>query len=187
MKNKGTRIVLTGFMGVGKSTVARHLARLTGKRQADLDDEIERSRSVAIPDLVKNEGIERFRQIETEVLSELLAARKTAIISLGGGAWMTEANREMIRNNGVTAVWLETTFDHCWRNIRFSRKERPLVKNKRQARKLFEEREKVYCLADWHFVIDRGYNSFDIAQKIASDVFSIETESRIGGRGPGRR
>ncbi|QQS39754.1 MAG: AAA family ATPase [Acidobacteriota bacterium] len=184
MGNDGTRIVLTGFMGVGKSTVARHLARLTGKRQVDLDDEIERSRSATIPDLVKAEGIERFRQIETEVLAEVLGARMAAIISLGGGAWITEANREIIKANGVTAVWLETTFDHCWRNIRFSRKERPLVKNKRQARKLFDERERYYCLADWHFVIDRGYNSFDIAQKIASDVFSIDVAGKRGRHAP---
>ncbi|MCO6510555.1 MAG: AAA family ATPase [Aridibacter famidurans] len=182
MGNDGTRIVLTGFMGVGKSTVARHLARLTGKRQVDLDDEIERRRAVSIPEIVKNGGIERFRQIETEVLGEVLASPKAAIISLGGGAWITEANREMIKNSGVTAVWLETTFEHCWRNIRFSRKERPLVKNKRQARKLFDERERYYCLADWHFVIDRGYNSFDIAQKIASDVFSIDAVAARGRR-----
>lgn len=182
MGNDGTRIVLTGFMGVGKSTVARHLARLIGKRHVDLDEEIERSRAVSIPDIVKNDGIERFRQIETEVLGEVLESRKAAIISLGGGAWITEANREMIKDSGVTAVWLETTFEHCWRNIRFSRKERPLVKNKREARRLFDERERYYCLADWHFVIDRGYNSFDIAQKIASDVFSIDAVAARGRR-----
>ena len=107
---------------------------------------------------------------------ETIADPRIAIISLGGGAWTIEENRDMIREAGLTAVWLESTFEHCWRNIRFSRKERPLVKNKRQARKLFEERERHYCLADWHFVIDRGYNSFEIAQRIASDVFLISTE-----------
>ena len=166
---------MTGFMGVGKSTVARHLARLTGKRRVDLDDEIEYQLKLPIPKLIEEEGIERFRKVETETLSRILRARRVAIISLGGGAWITEENRRMIKEEGVTAVWLETPFDHCWRNIRYSRKERQLIKNKRKARKLFEERERFYCLADWHFVIDRGYNSFDIARQIASDIFLIDT------------
>lgn len=178
MNKHGTRIVLTGFMGVGKSTVARHLGRLTGKRQVDLDDEIEHERKRPIPRLIEEEGIDRFRDIETATLSRILEKGRASIISLGGGAWITEENRLLIRESGVTSVWLETTFDHCWRNIRFSRKERPLVKNKRQARRLFEERVKFYCLADWHFVIDRGYNSFDIAQRIAADVFLIDTPRR---------
>ncbi len=180
MEQKNKRIVLTGFMGVGKSTVARHLSRLTAKRYADLDDEIERISGSTIKRIVEEDGIDQFRALETEVLADLLKDGRTSIISLGGGAWITEKNRSMIKSNGVVAVWLETTFDHCWRNIRFSRKERPLVKNKRQAKRLFEEREKVYCLADWHFVIDRGYNSFDIAQRIAADVFSID--ARRSGR-----
>lgn len=177
---KMKRIVLTGFMGVGKSTVARHLARLTARRRRDLDDYIEYSEKRPISEIVENCGIEEFRRIESERLKETIADRRIAIISLGGGAWTIEENRKIIREAGLTAVWLESTFEHCWRNIRFSRKERPLVKNKRQARKLFEERERHYCLADWHFVIDGGYNSFDIAQQIASDVFLISTESGKG-------
>jgi len=177
---KMKRIVLTGFMGVGKSTVARHLARLIAKRRRDLDDYIEYAEKRSISEIVENHGIEEFRRIESERLIETISDTRIAIISLGGGAWTIEKNREIIREAGLTAVWLESTFEHCWRNIRFSRKERPLVKNKRQARKLFEEREKHYCLADWHFVIDRGYNSFDIAQQIASDVFLISTEAGSG-------
>lgn len=184
MEKTANRIVLTGFMGVGKSTVARHLSKLTAKRHVDLDDEIESRLRTQIPAIIKESGIERFRELETRVLLEVLKDKRASIISLGGGAWLTDQNRKLIKEHGVTAVWLETTFEHCWRNIRFSRKERPLVKNKRQARKLFEEREKVYCLADWHFVIDRGYNSFDIAQKIAADVFAIDAVRSASRRKP---
>jgi shikimate kinase len=69
---------------------------------------------------------------------------------------------------------LESTFDHCWRNISFSRRERPLVKDKDSARKLFEDRQRFYCLADWHFVINPGHNSFEVAKQIAEEVFLAE-------------
>lgn len=179
MAGKVDRIVLTGFMGVGKSTVARHLARLTGKRRVDLDDRIERRERVPIPEIIEKRGIDAFRELETATLGDVLSDPELSIISLGGGAWTLERNRELIRSSGVTAVWLESTFEHCWRNIRASRKERPLVKDRAQALKMFEERERYYCLADWHFVIDRGYNSFEIAQQIARDILS---ESRATGR-----
>lgn len=172
MAEKAERIVLTGFMGVGKSTVARHLSRLTGRKRVDLDDYIERAEGVSIPDLISTSGIDCFRDVETARLLELLSDESAAIISLGGGAWTLERNREIIRENGVTAVWLESTFEHCWRNIKASRKERPLVKDRAQALRMFEERERHYCLADWHFVIDRGYNSFEIAQRIAADILT---------------
>jgi len=172
---KTMRIVLTGFMGVGKSTVARHLARITGRRYRDLDDYIERRESRRVPEIVAEDGIEGFRKIETMGLRELVADDRIQIVSLGGGAWTLEENREIVRDAGLTAVWLESTFEHCWRNIRFSRRERPLVKNKRQAKKLFDDRRQFYCLADWHFVIDRGYNSFEIARRIAADVLMVDT------------
>lgn len=175
MRVSDKRIVLTGFMGVGKSTVARHLSRLTGKRHVDLDALIETSLSRSVATTIEEEGIDFFRGVETERLKEVLADPKFSILSLGGGTWTVERNRDLIRESGLVTVWLETTFDHCWRNIRSSRKKRPLVKNKEQTRKLFEEREKLYCLADWHFVIGSGYNSFDIAQQIVADVLLPES------------
>lgn len=172
MAGKVDRIVLTGFMGVGKSTVARHLARLTGKRRVDLDDHIERRERIQIPELIEKRGIDAFREIETATLGDVLDDAAFSIISLGGGAWTLERNRELIRAKAVTSVWLESTFEHCWHNIRASRKERPLVKDRAQALKMFEDRERFYCLADWHFVIDSGYNSFEIAQQIARDILA---------------
>ena len=170
----GKRIVLTGFMGVGKSTVARHLSYLVSEDRLDLDDFIENAEARKIPEIIDIDGIDRFRLIETDCLRKILDETPIRIISLGGGAWTTEENREMIQNCGCISVWLESTFEHCWRNIRSSRREHPLVKNKSQARKLFKEREKLYCLADWHFVINPGHNSFEVAKQIASEIFLAE-------------
>jgi len=165
------RIVLTGFMGVGKSSVARHLAYLLRCEQVDLDDYIVEQEKQEIACILKTVGEAQFRRIETENLRKLLQANNVPILSLGGGTWTIAENRRIIKKHDFTSVWLESNFEHCWQNIKFSKKERPLAKNKLQARCLFDEREKFYCLADWHFIIKPGFTSFDTAKLIAEEVF----------------
>lgn len=169
---KNKRIALTGFMGVGKSSVARHLSYMRRCGRIDLDNEIERSTGQTIAELIGSRGEAAFREIETANLERVLLESDTSILSLGGGAWTIEQNRIMIRENGLTSIWLESTFDHCWRNIRASKKDRPLARNKREASRLFEERQKLYCLADWHFIIKPEFTSYDVARRIAEEIFS---------------
>lgn len=165
------RIVLTGFMGVGKSTVARFLACLLDCEKIDLDMRIEENEKRRIAEIIEAEGLARFRQIETENLERILCESSAKIIALGGGAWTIEENRRLIKSHNLTSVWLESTFQHCWRNISLSRRVRPLAQNKTQARQLFDERQKIYCLADWHFIIRPELTSFEIAEQIAEEVF----------------
>ena len=168
----GIKIALTGFMGVGKSSVARHLASLLGCEKLDLDAMIEASERRKIVEIIDTDRIENYRLIETRILKQALKNHNARILSLGGGTWTIPENRELIKKRGLTTVWLETTFDHCWFNIRKSRKERPLARDKRFARKLFNERQKVYCLADWHFVIKPDATSYDVALQIREQIFS---------------
>lgn len=165
------RIVLTGFMGVGKSTVARHLAAILQTEKIDLDSMIEAGQKQTIAEIIKNYGLIRFRQIETETLRRVLAEYEAQILALGGGAWTIAENRKLIKTQNCTTVWLESSFEHCWRNIRASRRERPLAENKTQTKQLFEERQNFYCLADWHFIIKPDLTSYEIAKKIAEEVF----------------
>ena len=171
MKND-KRVALTGFMGVGKSSVARHLAHLLRCRRVDLDfftEECERRR---ISEIIDAEGVDRYREIETHNLERLLDESDARILSLGGGTWTIPKNRELLKAHKFTTVWLESDFEHCWLNITQSRKDRPLARNKEKALQLFEERQKLYCLADWHFVIRKGYTSYDLAQQIVDSVFA---------------
>ncbi len=167
-----TRIVLTGFMGVGKSTVAKHLASIIGCERIDLDSAIIEREHRTIAEIVESHGIGEFRRIESEVLTDVIAG-DARIIALGGGAWTIESNRELIRSHRLTSIWLETSFERCWLNIVNSRRVRPLARNKAETMRLFEERQRVYCLADWHYIIRPDLNSYDIAKQIADEVFSF--------------
>jgi shikimate kinase len=167
------RIILTGFMGVGKSTVAKHLAHLLDCDRLDLDARIVDSEHRTIAEIIEQEGIEKFRQIETAHLRAILETG-ARIIALGGGAWTIEENRRIIKERGFTTVWLESSFEHCWLNISASKRVRPLARNKPDALKLFEERQRIYCLADWHFIIRPELNSFEIAKRIAEEIFFYE-------------
>jgi len=170
--NNGKRIVLTGFMGVGKSSVARHLSMLLGCERVDLDSFIEEQERRKIHEIIDKDGIDAYREIENRNLDRVLAETKTQVLSLGGGTWTVDENRKLLKQHDLTSVWLESTFQHCWHNIRSSKKERPLARNKTAARKLFDERQKLYALADWHFIIKPEFTSFDVAKQIAEEIFS---------------
>ncbi len=169
---KDIRIALTGFMGVGKSSVARHLASTLKCQQIDLDRFIEKNERRLVAEIIDADGIEHYRRVETLNLERFLIGSEARILSLGGGTWTMPENRELLKSHGFTSVWLESTFEHCWLNISFSRKERPLARDKQSALKLFEERQKVYCLADWHVIVRPDFTSFDVARKIADEIFS---------------
>ncbi len=166
------RIALTGFMGVGKTSVARHLANMLRCDRLDLDALIEVNEQRRIAEIIDADGEAVYRDIETENLKQALGKTSVRILSLGGGAWIVAENRDLIKAHGLTSVWLDSSFNHCWNNIRHSRKERPLARNKASAQKLFDERQEIYCLADWHFVVKPDLTSYDIARQIFEEVFS---------------
>lgn len=169
--NKKPRIVLTGFMGVGKTTVARCLSYILQAEKLDLDRFIEINEARTIPEIIENEGEARFREIENKNLKKILTETEAQVIALGGGAWIFPPNRQLIKSHNCITVWLESTFEHCWRNISISKQKRPLVQNKLLAQTLFLERQKFYCLADWHFIVEPQLTSFEIAKRIAEEIF----------------
>jgi shikimate kinase len=165
------KIALTGFMGVGKSSVARHLASRLRVDRLDLDYVIEKNDCRRIATIIDDEGIDAYRRIETDNLRSVLKTSKASILSLGGGTFTVDANRAMLRDSGFTSVWLGATFEHCWRNISKSKKDRPLARDREKALQLFNDRQTVYCLADWHFIIKPGLTSYDIACEIIDEIF----------------
>ncbi|GAB4416490.1 MAG: shikimate kinase [Thermodesulfovibrionales bacterium] len=96
MKN----IVLTGFMGTGKTEVGRELSNILHWRLIDVDDEIVRSKKMAIKDIFSSLGEEAFRDMETEMIREV-SKNKNVIISTGGGAVLRQENMDILRENGI--------------------------------------------------------------------------------------
>ena len=143
-------IVITGFMGSGKSRIARELSRHLEVTMVDLDDAITEREGKSPAELIVETGEPYFRSIESNVLRELLQTGAAAIISLGGGAWIEETNRKMIDEFSCLSVWLDEPFDVCWARIESSSEDRPLAKNREQALALYERRRPIYQLASIH-------------------------------------
>ena len=112
-----SRIVLTGFMGAGKSTVGRQLAAHIGWNFLDLDDIIADLAGISIPEIFATLGEPQLRRFESRALARALA-RPHTVIALGGGAPETLGNRLLIEQTpGTVAIFLDapfpTLFDRC--------------------------------------------------------------------------
>ncbi len=140
-------IVITGFMGCGKTEVGRKLALRRNLQLVDLDHEIAKREGRTAAQLIIEQGEPAFRKIETTTLREVLEG-EIAIVALGGGAWITEQNRKLIEDHRGVSVWLDTPFELCWQRIDASPEDRPLGRNREQAQQLYRLRQPVYQLAD---------------------------------------
>jgi shikimate kinase len=150
------RIVITGFMGSGKTRVARELARRLNVEMADLDEKITEREGRSPAQLITDEGEKAFRVIESNVLRELLERDSAQVIALGGGAWIQGVNRNLIDQHGCVSVWLDVPFEVCWARIEMSGEDRPLGRTKEEALILYESRKPIYQLASIHIPVRDG-------------------------------
>lgn len=141
-------VVMVGMMGAGKTAVGGQLARSLGVPFLDSDEEIVRAASRPISEIFERDGEAFFRARESEVLARLLRDAP-CVLSTGGGAFLSDANREMIASHGVS-VWLRADLDLLWQRVRH-KTTRPLLKtpNPRDSlRTIYEARVPIYALAD---------------------------------------
>jgi shikimate kinase len=94
------RIVLIGFMGAGKSTVAEILAGRLGWECIDLDAKLEAQLGKTVPQIFSDHGEPHFRRMESAALAELLSGNAACVIAMGGGAIESEANRTLLQQAG---------------------------------------------------------------------------------------
>jgi shikimate dehydrogenase len=118
LKHFPVKIVLTGFMGAGKTTVGKRIAEKLGIGFTDLDSEIERACGMSVKDIFASDGEESFRRIETKILGEFLNRGGSAIIATGGGAIMKAENRCLIQERGAMTVFLHVPAEGIWARIR---------------------------------------------------------------------
>jgi shikimate kinase len=160
-------IIITGFMGSGKTTVARALARILGCELLDLDQRIAEEEGRTAKEIIERDGEDSFRNVETERMRDALASGCACVIALGGGAWTLERNRDLINHHGAVTVWLDAPFKVCWDRILRSGGDRPLARDEEQASALFAERKPLYALANLRIPVAAGDSTDNISAKIA--------------------
>jgi len=168
---KGARVVVTGFMAAGKTTVGRALARLLGCPFQDLDDVITAGEGRTPRQLIDEDGETAFRDAETRALRGALEGDGPRVVALGGGAWTLERNRALVRGRGFASVWLDAPFELCWQRItEGGGDDRPFARDHARARALYEQRRAAYALADLrlHVAPERGAEG--LAAEIASGL-----------------
>ena len=125
MKERGDAIVLVGFMGAGKSSVGRTLARATGLARFDTDEMIAARFGLDVTEIFEKHGEEEFREAETEALREL-AGKGAAIVVTGGGMVLRPENRRLLRELG-TVIHLSADEETLFTRIS-RRATRPLLR-----------------------------------------------------------
>lgn len=164
-KQRGTRIILTGFMGTGKTVIGRLVAAQLGWPFVDTDLEIEKQSGLRIAEIFAEEGEAAFRDLEKRVLQQVLQ-RDQVVIATGGGAIVDADNRTRMKRDSWL-VCLNAPPEHIYQRLRETG-DRPLLKVRdplTEIRRLLAERRPFYEEA--HDVIETAHKEeSEIAQEI---------------------
>jgi shikimate kinase len=153
---RADKVYLVGFMGAGKSTVARSLGKRLDWKVEDIDSRIERAERRDIPTIFRDEGEPYFRAREREALIGLLPERGTVIAS-GGGTFADASNRELMLRDGAV-VWLDAPFETVLTRVPLDGR-RPLAADRVGMEQLYNQRLAAYRLA--HLRVDAGRGSVE--------------------------
>lgn len=148
MRRLKKTVCMVGMMGAGKTAIGSAVARTLGVPFLDSDAEIERAANATIGELFARHGEPFFREKESQVLARLLDG-EPCILSTGGGAYLSEANRAAITSRGA-ALWIKAAPPLLWARVR-SKDTRPLLRTANPKKTLYDliaQREPIYAMAD---------------------------------------
>ncbi len=167
-------IVLVGMMGSGKTAVGTALSKMLDSAFLDSDHEIERAAQMTVAEIFARDGEPFFRARESEVLERLLMG-PPGVISTGGGAFLSEKNREMINRLGVS-VWLKADLEILWNRVRH-KNTRPLLRTadpKRTLSDLLAARLPHYQKAQIVVEAEPGLSVQGMARKVVSHLREVD-------------
>ena len=146
---KADKLYLVGFMGAGKTSVARALGKRTGWRVEDIDQRIEAKEHRTVASIFSQQGEPYFRQLERLALGELLPLRHV-VVATGGGTFVEPDNRALMLADGAVA-WLDLPLAQVIERVPADGR-RPLAADRMQMEQLFTRRQLAYAHA--HVRID---------------------------------
>ena len=162
-------IYLVGFMGAGKTSVGRELARALECAFVDLDSRLEDSFGMPIRDVFQARGEAVFREAEREELLWCVGL-DGAVVSTGGGAFCDPVNRDIIHSNEGVSVFLDVPWEELARRLEGDPDTRPLFTGLDAARDLYRDRRPHYETATWTVAVTGSESPTDVAERIASFV-----------------
>ncbi len=148
---KTDKLYLVGFMGAGKSSVARALARRLDWRALDVDELIEQREHQTVASIFNKHGESYFRAAERAVIVDLLP-RRHLVVATGGGTFVDPENRALINSDGLS-VWLDVPIDKLIARVP-SDGRRPLAADRAEFERLYRVRRATYAHA--HHRVDAG-------------------------------
>ena len=165
-------VYLVGFMASGKTTIGRLLADELGWAFADLDEDIVAVHGAPIADIFDTLGEEEFRKTEQiAILNRVgqIERGKPMVVALGGGTFVSEANQELLIENGIT-VWLDCPFDRLCARIEGST-HRPLARDPEKFKQLYKDRRAAYEKAEHRIEIQSDHPAAVVAAILKLPVF----------------
>ena len=157
-------LVLTGMMGVGKSTIGRLVAKKLKVKFIDVDKIIEKKEKKSIRRIFDDHGERYFRDIEEKITLKIIR-NKIAVIALGGGAFMNNQIRKRVLKSCLS-VWLKVKLEKLIKRYRKNDR-RPLLNKKKDTdvKKIYYSRKRIYSLANYKINCDNT-DKAKIVQKI---------------------
>lgn len=122
------KIVLMGYMGVGKTTIGKQLAKHANLKYIDLDELIEKKESQSINEIFNLKGELYFRKLEHQLFKDLLSNEEDFVLSTGGGTPCYYNNHLLLENENISVVYLEASIDTIYNRLRNEKQQRPLIK-----------------------------------------------------------
>ena len=124
------KIVLLGYMGCGKSTIAKLLSEKVGIPYFDLDEIIEKKTNSSITNIFKEKGEIYFRKLEHEVFHDFMGNAGNAILGLGGGTPCYSNNHELLKGENTVSIYLSASIDTLYSRLMLEKQHRPLLADK---------------------------------------------------------